>query len=51
MTAAKYVEEILRGQLNGFYLDVKAETGQNPTVIEYNASCHTAKVAKAKRQQ
>ena len=51
MTAAKYVEEILRGQLKGFYLDVKAETGQNPTVIEDNASCHTAKVAKAERQQ
>ena len=51
MTAAKYVEEILRGQLKEFYLDVKAETGQNPTVIKDNASCHTSKVAKAERQQ
>ena len=51
MTAAKYVAEILCGQLNGFYLDVKAETGQVPIVIEDNAPCHTAKVAQAAREQ
>ena len=51
MTAAKYVEAILCGELQKFYGEVQERTGMVPEVIEDNASCHTAKIAKKKRER
>lgn len=46
MTAAKYVEVILCGELQKFYGEVQERTCMVPVVIEDNAPCHTAKIAR-----
>jgi hypothetical protein len=51
MNSAKYVEIILQDKLLTFYDRVQNTTGDVPVVIEDNATCHTAKVAKAERLQ
>jgi hypothetical protein len=51
MNSQKYVELILQDKLLTFYNLVQNGTGQIPVVIEDNATCHTAKVAKVERGQ
>ena len=46
MTGAKYVELILRGELQKFYSKVQEDSEMAPVVIEDNAPCHTAQIAK-----
>ena len=51
MTAAKYVELILRGELQKFYNKVQADSEMAPVVIEDNAPCHTARIAQEERER
>lgn len=51
MNGSKYVELILKGQLKDFYKHVTNPLEKPPIVIEDNAPCHTAKVAKAEHER
>jgi hypothetical protein len=51
MNAQKYIDIILRDKLQIFYNSVQEQTEQIPVVIEDNATCHSAKICKAERQQ
>ena len=50
MNGSKYAELILKGQLKDFYKHVTNPLEEPPIVIEDNAPCHTAKVAKAEHE-
>ena len=51
MNGEKYVHQILRGELQKFYDDIKKRTGTMPTIIEDNAPCHRAKIAMEERER
>jgi hypothetical protein len=51
MTAAKYVDLILNGELQEFYTNVQEHFGKSPIIIKDNATCHTAKISRAVRQK
>jgi hypothetical protein len=49
MNSQKYVEIILQDKLLAFYNSIQQQTGEIPVVVEDNATCHTAKIARAER--